>query len=277
MDKGIGSWSLPSEGLSRISLGDVEIVYSISGKGQDPIVLVHGFGGDHLTWTFVRPPLKRQAVLIAPDLPGHGGSDKRIAGGDYEAMAKCVVAMMDALGVAQAHLVGHSMGGGIAIAIALNLPERVRSLTLLAPAGIGWPSNRIFMRDFLALNQPEQVFPLLSQIFSNTSVISSKITEMMVAYKRTPGVQECLENIAAALFDDRGYPKINYARRMTEIRVPIEVVWGADDQIIPIHASTALPSGTRLTRLPNVGHAPQLEAPAEVVAAIRRAIAASGS
>src|SRR5207245_3775331 len=102
------------------------------GEGDGvPVVLVHGFGADLNTWMFTQPALAEGRRVIALDLPGHGGSAKQIDHADAAGLAALIGHALEALGIARTHLVGHSMGGGIAIAFAMRQPERVATLTLI--------------------------------------------------------------------------------------------------------------------------------------------------
>ena len=108
----------------------------------DPVVLVHGFGGDKNSWLFVQQPLAEDRAVHALDLPGHGASDKDVGDGSLATLADTVVGFLDALGIERAHLVGHSLGGAVVAAVAKAAPGKVASLTLLAPAGYGGRGRR---------------------------------------------------------------------------------------------------------------------------------------
>src|SRR5205085_5166562 len=119
-----------------------------AGEGT-PIVFVHGFGADLNTWMFIQPMLAASRRAIAFDLPGHGGSAKEVGAGDAEMLAGAVADAIAALGFDNAHLVGHSMGGAIAAAVAREDPERVASLSLIATAGLGPEINGAFIDGFV--------------------------------------------------------------------------------------------------------------------------------
>ena len=95
----------------------------------DPVVLLHGFGGDLNNWLFNTDKLAERRRVYALDLPGHGESSKDVGAGDLEAFAEALGGFLDAVGAARAHLVGHSMGGAVALTYALAHPDRVASLT----------------------------------------------------------------------------------------------------------------------------------------------------
>jgi len=253
------------------------VAYAAEGEGREAAVLVHGFGGDRLSWMLVQPRLADRGLrTVALDLPGHGASDKAVGRGDYAAFADAVLAAMDALGIAVAHLVGHSMGGGVAVAAALAAPERVRSLTLVAPAGLGSRGDMAFLEEFVGLDRREQVRPLLSKVLTDVRLVGRQVEDMVVAYKRTPGVAEALRTVADALFLPDGTPRVSVRDRLDELRMPVRMVWGEADPIVPVETADGLPATMAVRRIPGMGHAPHLEAPAVVVAAVLEAAAAAG-
>ncbi|MFO1120689.1 MAG: alpha/beta fold hydrolase, partial [Rhodospirillales bacterium] len=107
------------------------------GTGNPPALLLHGFGADLSSWMFVQPGLAAERRVIALDLPGHGGSGRDVGGGDIDTFANVVAAFISEVVGQPVHLVGHSMGGGIALALAHRRPDVVKTLTLVAPAGLG--------------------------------------------------------------------------------------------------------------------------------------------
>ena len=105
-----------------------------SGEGA-PVLLLHGFGADLNTWMFNQPVLAEGRRVLALDLPGHGGSRRDVGAGDGAALSQAVEGFLTALDLGPLHLVGHSMGGAIAVLLAARRPDLVRTLTLIAPAG----------------------------------------------------------------------------------------------------------------------------------------------
>lgn len=125
--------------FETIEVDGTTIEYAQGGDGQ-AIVFVHGFGGDKRIWTPYVERLVNQYRVVAPDLPGHGGSE-RPPDQDYDldAMAAALGDFVDAAELPRFHLVGSSMGGGVALAYAIEHPDRVSSLVLLNPWGVETP------------------------------------------------------------------------------------------------------------------------------------------
>ena len=244
------------EGLSLrfLKLGDAE---------GPPLVLLHGFSGDLDNWMFNQPILAERASVYALDLPGHGSSSKDIAAGDIGAMAAAVLAFMDAVGIATAHLVGHSMGGGIALKLGLDHADRVSSLTLIAPIGLGPDINAGFIDGFIAANRRKDMKPVLAQLFADESLVSRDMVNDVLKYKRLDGVEAALNRVAAAVFAE-GRQSLVLVDRLGELAAPAQCIWGADDRIVPAAHGEGLPASIAVHRLAAAGHMVHMEKAGDV-------------
>lgn len=256
-----------------VRLGDKSIRILEEGEGEPPLLFVHGFGGDLENWMFNMPELARERRAIALDLPGHGGSSKVVTDGSIPGLALEVAATMQALGVARAHLVGHSLGGGIALALALDRPECVASLTLLAPLGLGSEITGSFIAGVLSANRARRLRPVLEMLVHDPKLVTAEMVENVLRAKRLDGAQTALETIAAACFEgDR--QRWQARARLVELRCPVQVIWGEDDRILPVAHSRDLPQAIAVHRLAGAGHLVHMEKAAEVNALIARFILA---
>jgi pyruvate dehydrogenase E2 component (dihydrolipoamide acetyltransferase) len=158
----------------------------------DPVVLVHGFGGDKNSWLFVQQPLAEERTVHALDLPGHGASSKDVGDGSLGTLRDTVVGFLDALGIERAHLVGHSLGGAVVAAVARAAPGKVASLTLLAPAGYTAEADAEYLRGFAAAASRRELKPLLGRLFADPSQVTRQLVDDLLRYKRLDGVQEAL-------------------------------------------------------------------------------------
>ena len=241
-----------------VRAGGRRLRYLSLGSGPDPMLLIHGFGGDLDTWMLNRDALAQDRRVVALDLPGHGYSDKTLASGSLAEYAAAVIDFMDATGLATAHLVGHSMGGAIALTVAARIPGRVRSLSLLAPAGFGPEANAEFLHGYATAMTRPAIKALLAELFANPAFISSRIVDLVLNYKRRVGVAEALNKTILAQFPgDRQGASL---RDLVGLR-PTQVVWGEADRIIPVKHTEGLPASVPLRILPGVGHILHLEAP----------------
>ena len=127
--------------VKTLTLHGRPVTYAHAGKGP-VLLLIHGMAGDFQNWQAVIEPLARHHTVIAPDLPGHGGSAP--GGGDYSlgALAAGLRDLLAALGHDRATLVGHSLGGGIAMQFAYQFPELTERLVLVSSGGLGPRSAR---------------------------------------------------------------------------------------------------------------------------------------
>jgi pyruvate dehydrogenase E2 component (dihydrolipoamide acetyltransferase) len=226
----------------------------------DPVVLVHGFGGDKNSWLFVQQPLAEERTVHAVDLPGHGASDKDVGDGSLAMLIDTVVGFLDALEIERAHLVGHSLGGAVVAGVAKAAPDRVASLTLLAPAGYGRDADAEYLRGFAAAGTRRELKPLLGRLFADPSQVTRQLVDDLLRYKRLDGVDKALSTLLGTLLDgDR--QAIDTPALLEGVDVPVTAVWGAADAILPPPDGT----GERV----EAGHMLHMEAANDVVRVLR--------
>jgi pyruvate dehydrogenase E2 component (dihydrolipoamide acetyltransferase) len=240
-----------------------------------PIVLVHGFGGDLNTWMFVRPMLAEIARTAALDLPGHGGSVKEVGDGGPATLADAVEAALQALAIERAHLVGHSMGGALAALIALRHPERAASLTLIAPAGLGPEIDSGFVDGFIRAGRRREAAEVLSRLVHDPALVGRTMVEDVLRYKRLDGVTAALAAIAAAWFAG-GRQQLDLTAPLLRLGLPVQVIWGRDDRILPVTQAEPLMARFPVHILEATGHLPHLEKAPEVGRLLRRFVEDSG-
>jgi len=247
-----------------IEIGGRRIRYLKMGEAEGtPVVLIHGFGGDLNSWLFSQPALAQTHLVYATDLPGHGESSKQVGGGDLAFLASAVFELLNALEIGSAHLVGHSLGGATALELALSHPERVKSLTLIAPAGFGPEINMGFVEGFMRASRHKQLRPFVEQLFANPALVARKMLDDIISYKRLDGAVEALNTIAAAVFKD-GRQAVDLAPRLAELGVPLQIIWGEGDQIIPAAHVNGVPAAVRVHLVPGAGHMVHMEKAQEV-------------
>jgi len=237
------------------------------GEGA-PIVLVHGFGGDLNNWLFNQPDLARSHRVTALDLPGHGRSGKDVGAGDLGALSDALGAFLDELGIGRAHLVGHSLGGAVALDLALRRPETSASLTLISSAGLGPEINGGYIDGFIAAGRRKEMKAVLALLFAAPDTVSRDMVEELLKYKRLDGVDQALRGIAGAVFPG-GRQTCVLAGRLAELDLPVQVIHGREDRIVPPALTEGLPDNVTVTIIENAGHMPQMEAAAEVNRLIR--------
>ena len=240
------------------------------------ILLVHGYGGDRNSWLFLQEPLAAKYRVYALDLPGHGTSAKDVGDGTLGVLADAVTGVLDALGAGRAHLVGHSMGGGVALAVAARDPGRIASLTLIAPTGFGAEINAGYLRGFADAETRRELKPVAGQLFADESLVTRQLVDDLLAYKRLDGVDESLHTLLGTLLDgDAQRGDSAAALAALGDAIPVTVVWGRADRIIPAAQAESVTGAVRHL-IDGAGHMPQMERPAEVQAAIEETIARAG-
>ena len=228
------------------------------GEGEEPVVLLHGFGGDLENWMFAAPALAAERTVYGA--------------GDPDALASAVGQFLAAQQIERADLVGHSLGGLVAATLALSDPARVRTLTLVASAGLGPEINREYIEGFIAAKSRRELKPVLELLFADPGQVTRRLVDDVLKYKRIDGVDEALRAIAGQVFGPEGQ-RVLIADRLPALDVPILAVWGAGDRIIPAAHAENLPEAADVHVLDGAGHSPHMEAAGEVNRLLERFLA----
>ena len=240
------------------------IRYSLLGDGAAvPLILIHGFGGDLNSWMFNHLTLAEDRPVYAIDLPGHGGSAKDVGAGDVAAMVAVVADFMAALGIERAHFAGHSLGGATALKLAVDAPARVASATLICPAGLGPDINIDYIDGFIAAGRPKALKPVLEMLFADPSLVSRDMINEVLKYKRLDGVDAALRAIAAAAFAGNRQAEV-LRDSLAALGVPVQVIWGRADRIVPAAHAEGLPDGIAVHLLDDAGHMAHMERAGDV-------------
>jgi len=262
--------------LQHVTINGHEIAYHTSGTGP-VLLLVHGMAGSSATWGHVAPALSERFTVVAPDLLGHGESAK--PRGEYSLgnHADIMRDLMNALGHDRATLVGQSFGGGVAMQMAYQYPERCERLVLVNSGGLGREVHPLLRA--LTVPATEQFFALVCNpaVRSAATRIAPWLDRIGVV--STPARQEMWRSYASladadtrwaffrtlrAVIDPGGQTVCAADRLYLAAQMPTLIVWGARDPFIPVrHARTAHATipGSRLEIFDDVGHYPHCEAP----------------
>jgi len=253
-----------------VDVGGRKIRYLKMGDGDGPaVVLVHGFGGDLWTWMFNQEAVAEARTTYAIDLPGHGGSTKEMDGGaDVPSLSAAVAGFLDAVGVDKAHLVGHSLGGAVGLNLALSEPGRVASVTLVCPAGLGPDINMDYIEGFIREKRGKKLKPVLEMLVADPGIVTRDMVEDVLKYKRMDGVDAALTALSSANFPD-GRQGLDLSGKLGDVAVPVQVIWGKQDQVVPARHAEAVPSSVKVTIFDDAGHLAHMEKSAETNALIK--------
>jgi pimeloyl-ACP methyl ester carboxylesterase len=258
---------------AEMSLHGHRVTFTIAGQGP-PVVLIHGVAGRSAQWSPVIVSLARRRTVIAPDLLGHGDSAK--PRGDYSlgAHASGIRDLLVGLEIEQASVVGHSLGGGIAMQFAYQFPERCQRLVLVSSGGLG-DEVHLLLRA-ATLPGSEFVLPVLadSRALSAGAFVTRglgrlglkagpDLTELARGYGSlsTGAARNAFIHTVRAVIDSSGQ-RVNARDRLyLSSLIPSMIIWGLRDRIIPVaHAYTAHESmpGSRLEVFEHAGHFPHI-------------------
>lgn len=259
----------------------VDIHWVEVGHGR-PLVLLHGLTDSHRTWSLVSPALARRSRVLMPDLPGHGLSGRPDAPYELAWYARVMGAWMDALGLDELDLVGHSFGGGVAQYLLIEHRHRVRRLALVASGGLGaevglglrllavpglldhlgqpflGPGTRVGMRALGSFDEDERAW--------------------LGWANSMPGSARALGRTVRDVISLRGQRRhfLDHAHAIPDLP-PVAVYWGDRDPVIPAsHAAdfAAMVEGTLVTRFAACGHFPHRERAGELGCALEAFLAA---
>ena len=243
-----------------------------SGEGL-PLVLLHGFGGDHTAWLSIVSRL-RGTPTLAYDLPGHGRSLDVPGGGRPSAMAKAVLADLGERGIERFHLAGHSMGGATATMVALRAPERLASLTLVAPGGFGPEIAIDTLRAWADATSDTALSRALKRMTAPGHITGAFEIARIAAMRRRPGQREMLREIVGGMADENGRQGAFDRAKLREafVTVRTSLVWGEADPVLPFSQGEGWGDALQLYAVPKAGHMLMEERAAAVAKAIKDTI-----
>jgi pyruvate dehydrogenase E2 component (dihydrolipoamide acetyltransferase) len=247
-------------------VGGLRVRYADRGFGDSVVLLLHGFGGDLDNWMFNLDSLAEKHRLLALDLPGHGQSVKTNVDPSLSGMATFVRKFLDVLSVSSVHVVGHSMGGAIAMQLASDSPETVKSLGLICSAGLGPDINIDYLRGFVEAQSQQELKLVLEQLFADESLVNLQLVNNLLNYKRMDGVEASLNALSETLIS--AGEQTFLTDNIVASGIPVLVIWGKQDRIIPVsHAQNFSAAGgycVEVEIFDSAGHMVQMEKAYEV-------------
>lgn len=215
--------------------------YYVGGAGP-PLILVHGLGGAAANWTLLTPALVGHHRVLVPDLPGHGGSSPLAAAPTLNPFADAIVELATREEMLPAPVVGHSMGGVVALRLAIRQPEVVRGIILAAPAGISSATRRAELTfAVVSMMKPARLVAPLRGLVARSRLLravvfgswevsdSDAFSPLAVeAFLSGPAIHADVDSAGWALLRDD--PRTDLDR----IRCPRFLLWGARDRVVPV-------------------------------------------
>jgi pimeloyl-ACP methyl ester carboxylesterase len=255
---------------ASITLGELDIAYLRNAEmnSGDTIVMVHGFGANKDNWTRMARELTDKFNVYAIDLPGHGESSKPLdLGYRLDQQVAHLARILQALDIAEMHMMGNSMGGAITALYAATYPGQIKTAVLFDPAGILEYESELFdlvaagdnplipskpgdferLMDFALEKKPFIPWPVLG-VMEDQALANQTVNEVIFAAIRDAGFETDFRSI------------------VSRIKAPVLVIWGKEDRVINYRNGEVFVDiipGARLEVLDGVGHVPMIEAPEE--------------
>ena len=263
--------------------------YRIAGSGP-AILLIHGIGDNSTTWNAIQAKLAQRFTVIAPDLLGHGRSDKPRADYSVAAYANGMRDLLSVLDIERVTVVGHSLGGGVAMQFAYQFPHLVERLILVGAGGVTKDVNVVLRlaslpmgSEALALLRLPLVLPALQAAGKivgkalGTTGLGNDLTQVLRILDDLPEptASAAFTRTLRAVVDWRGQIVTMLDRCYLTQAIPVQIVWGTRDVVVPVRhawmAHAAMP-GSRLEIFEGSGHFPFHDDPARFIDVVQRFI-----
>ena len=281
-----------------VKVGRLSVHHTLGGEGRPPLLFVHGLGSSgYLEWRFNLPHFARTHRVVAPDLPGFGRTDKpRSVRYGVPYFARTIDRYLDAIGIRSAVVIGCSMGGRVALELALEFKHRVERLVVVNALGLGRPQVQFFY-PLMMLPRVGEAAMSLAQTAMNRlppEVIRRWASRYAAADDLDRTMDDAYLHQLREMFQSEGFAEAYLATvrsmarpaalfglhdlgpRLHEIEVPVQIVWGADDPLFPLshaHRAHAAIAGSRLAVIEGAGHTPQSDRPDEFNRVLTRFLA----
>jgi pyruvate dehydrogenase E2 component (dihydrolipoamide acetyltransferase) len=232
-------------------------MHLVAGSDGPAVLLLHGYGADRLSWLVNQQELAAAGRIYALDLPGHGETpftgSARVAD-----LAAIVAQAIETAGIGPVHLVGHSLGGAVAIALAAARPELARSLALIAAGGLGGDVDANFLIQYPRVETFEEMEALLKRLVSRPRLINRFMVARALEQLQRPGTRQGLIAIAEDLSRIASVmaPSLQTVAKSS---LPRLTIWGEADPIVPLDSAGLASFGGETLIIPDAAHLPQIE------------------
>lgn len=250
---------------NSIQTGAFKTNYHDYGSG-DPVLLIHGSGpgvSSWANWSRVMPKLSARRRVLAIDMLGFGYTE-RPANPQFsmDIWAKQAVDFLDAMELKKVDVVGNSFGGALALALAINYPEKIRKVVLMGSMGVNFPITRGLDTVWGYAPSADNMYELLSLFVYNKALATKELAQIRYEASIQPGFQESFSAMFPAPRQQSVEAMAKYQDKISSIDKPVLVIHGRDDQVIPIEASHkifSLLDDAQLHIFGHCGHWTQIE------------------
>jgi pyruvate dehydrogenase E2 component (dihydrolipoamide acetyltransferase) len=233
-------------------------ILSLGEGTATPAVLIHGFGGDLNSWLFNQAALAAVRPVHALDLPAHGASSIPPRDLSVESVAQAIAVALNNIDVKRAHFVAHSVGAAAVLLLARDMPARIASLSLISPVGLGTQIDASYIEGFLNAERRPQMKQALSALFADPSQVRREMVDDVLRFMRGDGVPAALQGLADNAFPE-GKQRLQLRDVVASAAVPVQIIWGEADHIIPSSQSQGLAPNATVHLVGAAGHMAHLE------------------
>ncbi len=246
----------------KIAINGTTINYVQMGNGENPtLVFIHGFGGDLNNWMFNQEELSKSFNTFAIDLPGHGASSKNIQQGDITYLSDTVIKFCEINKLKKINFIGHSLGGGICLSLALKNLDLVSSLTLISPIGFGEEIDHTYIEGFIKADSRKELKSQLEKLYFNSEILTRDLINEVLKFKRLDETTSALQKIKEESLLSGNQQKYLLKDKIIDLTCPITIIWGNDDKIIPVKHCNNLPKNLNIKIINEAGHMAHIEKP----------------
>lgn len=229
-----------------------------------PWLLIHGLGADANSWEFIEKSLSKTAPVLRLELPCHGKSPHQKVD-SFAHLGAIVRAAFDDLNLPKVRLIGHSLGGALALALADTRPRHIETLTLLSPAGLGPQINGDILDGILRASTTASLGPWLRMMMGDSNRLTENYISAAMLARRDPKLRRAQYALQKAVFPDHTQA-FDLTAALNRVTCPTRIVFGKKDQVIPWQHALQAPGQVGLHLFAEMGHLPAFEDPDAVLA-----------
>ena len=248
----------------KIKISDIEINFvKIINSKEHSLLFIHGFGGDLNNWMFNQNELSNNFNTYALDLPGHGLSEKVIHNSSLDELSALISSFCQKNNLETINIIAHSFGAGIAIKTASLNKDLVKSLTLISPIGLGKEIDYDYLENFINSDSRKDLKKEIEKLYFNTDIITRDMINEVLKFLRIDNVKDTLKIIKNEIINNQ-VQKNNLVDEINSLNIPISVIWGKEDKIIPSNHSEVLNDKINNILEKECGHMAHIEKPSAV-------------